>query len=307
MRFLITGATSMIGLALEKELLERGHEIVAVARRESDELKALARQGCVQTILCEMCDYKSLSSFVAEPVDVAVLLAWNGTRGQARNDVELHRQNTEYNLSLLPELFKLKCKKVITAGSQAEYGPHSERITENSECRPNTEYGKAKLAFYKKAEELCAEHGVICIEPRFFSLYGPNDYKDTLVSSTLRKMIAEEECQLTQGVQMWDYLYIDDACDALATLCERKDIPCGVYNFGSGDVRTLKDYILEMNEITGGNGILSFGAIPYPSTGMVSLWPDVSKLKEAINWTPKVKFGEGIKSILNSMNKDGII
>ena len=44
-------------------------------------------------------------------------------------------------------------------------------------------------------------------------------------------------------IQMWDYLHIEDACDALCALCQKEDVPSGVYNVGSGDTRQLKDYI----------------------------------------------------------------
>lgn len=304
MTVLITGATSMIGLALERELIKRGHQIIAVARRESEELKELTKQGSLRTILCDMRDYSHITETLSWTVDTAVLLAWNGTRGGERNNKDVQQKNVEQNLALIEELFRLDCKKILTAGSQAEYGVYTECITEESECRPNTEYGKAKLTFYREASKLCAKYGAVCIEPRFFSLYGPNDYPDTLVMSTLRKLMNGEECLFTEGIQMWDYLHIDDACTALAALCEDNSVSGGIYNFGSGDVRQLKDYILEMNEIIGGIGKLRFGAVPYPRTGMVSLCPDVSKLKTTAKWSPKITFREGITAILKSMHED---
>ena len=291
----------MIGLVLEKKLLEHGHKIVAVARRMTDALDQLNCSENVSIVLCDMCNYGKLADMVDGTIDVAVLLAWNGTRGADRNNKALQQKNIKRNLEILPQLLKLGCQRIVTAGSQAEYGPHAECINEASECCPNTEYGKAKLEFYKEASRFCQLNNVACIEPRFFSLYGPEDYKDTMVISALQKLLNHEECPLTQGIQMWDYLYVEDACDALAALCEKESIPSGVYNFGSGDVRPLKDYILEMDLLCGGTGKLLFGAVPYPPTGMVSLWPDVSKLKDTLMWEPKVSFVDGIRSIMSTM------
>ena len=110
---------------------------------------------------------------------------------------------------------------------------------------------------------------------------------------------------MTEGVQMWDYLYIDDAITALAALC-REEIS-GVYNFGSGDVRPLRDYVKEMAAMVGGEHLLQFGAMPYPPTGMVSLWPDVSRLKQTLNWEPETSFADGIREILSSMRKEASI
>lgn len=303
MRILIAGATSMIGLALEKKLLEDGHQIVAVTRRMTQALHQIKNAQNVSVVLCSMDEYYHISDWLTGEIDAAVLLSWNGTRGANRNDKELQQHNVEYNMALVEQLIKLGCKRFVTAGSQAEYGPHHDQIRETSSCTPNTEYGKAKLRFYEETSRLCNECGAVCIEPRFFSLYGPGDYKDTMVISTLNKLLRNEECPLTLGTQMWDYLYIDDACDALAAVCVNESVPSGVYNFGSGDVRPLREYILEMNRLCGGNGKLRFGAVPYPPTGMVSLWPDVSKLKNTLHWEPKISFHDGVRTILDGMQE----
>lgn len=297
MRFLVTGASSFIGSCFCKKILEKGHSIIAALRPNSE--------YCVldgmEVLPLAMSDYSHLGK-LAGTCDCFVHFAWNGTRGASRMDSEIQRRNVEYSLQGVRSMLDAGCKRIITAGSQAEYGPHAECITERTPCAPNTEYGKAKLQFYQETRVLCDDAGVKCIEPRFFSLYGPGDYPNTMVISTLHKMITGEDCPLTQGVQMWDYLHIEDVCNALCNLCQTEDIPSGIYNFGSGDTRQLKDYIMEMAEITHTKSKLLWGAIPYSETGMVSLWPDVSKLKRVIKWKPQIAFSEGIQSILNAMS-----
>lgn len=302
-KVLITGASSFIGMQLARKMEDRGWQVIAVIR---DKRRIVDFSRKTQTLVLSLTDYVYLGDFVG-PCDCFVHLAWNGTRGTSRLDAALQQANLEHSIRGVQSMLKAGCKRIVTAGSQAEYGPHAECISEGSSCCPNTEYGKAKLKFYEEAYHLCQSHNVVCIEPRFFSLYGPEDYKDTMIISTLQKLLKNEECPLTQGIQMWDYLHVDDACDALAALCMGEHIPGGVYNFGSGDVRPLKDYILEMDQICGGNGKLRFGAVPYPKTGMVSLWPDVSKLKTTLGWEPRISFEEGIRSILNSMSGEQLL
>lgn len=298
-RILITGATSLIGRRLTAALERQNWQVTAVVRsRRSTE----GFSEKTKTLFLDLKDYSRLGE-LAGPCDCFVHLAWNGTRGAARMDVALQRTNLEYSLQGVHSMLETGCGRIVTAGSQAEYGPHAEQITEESLCVPNTEYGKAKLEFYQKTAALCGEFGAVCIEPRFFSLYGPGDYDGSMVISTLRKMLAGAACKLTQGIQMWDFLYIDDAVHALRTLCEA-DCADGVYNFGSGDVRQLRAYIEEMAQITGTKSSLLFGAVPYPETGMVSLWPDVSRLKRELGWTPRVTFAEGIRSILDVMDRE---
>ena len=122
-----------------------------------------------------------------------------------------------------------------------------------------------------------------------------------MIMSMLRSMLENKPCELTQGIQMWDFLYIDDAIEALYRLCTQ-GCPNGVYNFGSGDVRQLKDYVLEMAQITHTESELRFGVIPYPKTGMVSLWPDVSKLEKELGWHGSRTFADGIRIIIDRIN-----
>lgn len=291
----ITGGTSFIGSRL-----------IAACGADWD-ITAVVRPGTarerlpeiVRVVELDLADYARLGELTGS-CDCFVHLAWNGTRGASRMDAALQQSNLTTSLQAVRSMLATGCGKIVTAGSQAEYGPHREQITEETPCTPNTEYGKAKLAFYEGASALCREAGVPLIEPRFFSLYGPGDFEGTLVISILRKMLSGDACALTQGLQMWDFLYLDDAIRALARLCE---YPCaeGVYNFGSGDTRRLRSFIEEMAQITGTNSELLFGAIPYSETGMVSLWPDISKLKRELDWTPNITFAEGIRLILNTM------
>lgn len=296
MKMVITGANSFIGKQLTQIAARQGDELLLVMRpgHEGDWLPC-----GVQRLYLDFQDYATLGE-LAGKCDCFVHLAWNGTRGQTRMDAAQQQENLKNSLAGVRSMLKVGCRRVITAGSQAEYGPHADKITENSVCCPNTEYGKAKLEFYRQTAKLCIRAGAEYREPRFFSLYGPGDSAGTMIVSILQDMLANRPCKLTQCVQHWDFLYLTDAIDALYRLCTM-ECPNGAYNFGSGDVRALKDFVLEMACITKTNSELCFGAIPYPQTGMVSLWPDVSKLIYTLDWRPQTTFSEGIGMVLNAI------
>lgn len=297
MRIVISGATSMIGAALTNRLLENNHEIIAVARPNSKKIVVLKRSPNLSIVECNMEDYSELNNLIQGKVDVAVSTAWNGTRGTDRNNEELQIENYKNSISFLEAMIAKGCTRFLTAGSQAEYGlwTKSEKLTEEEIPNPNTQYGVYKLKFYEYAKEYCRSRGCKLIEPRFFSLYGPKDYEGTLVISTLNKMLENKPCELTECIQLWDFLYIDDAIDGLVKLVE-DDVPEGIYNFGSGYSAPLKEFVDQMKKITNSNSELRYGAIPYPSTGIVNVNPEVKKLMKC-GWIPKIEFKEGIKRI----------
>ena len=296
MKIAIAGASCFIGKILVQAAVDKAWEVVAVVREGSREIPYLSSLPNVSVVQCNMDDYGSLGSMTGA-VDCFVYLTWDGTRGEARNDCERQKHNYDCGMLAAKSVLDAGCKSVITAGSQAEYGLNGVVITEDMECRPNTQYGIWKLKFFEDAMEMCRIAGVHLKEPRFFSLYGPDDYDKTLIISMIDNMLHNRRCEMTECVQMWDYLYIDDAIAALMLLCEQ-DCADGAYNFGSGDTRMLRDYVEELKEILGSSSELAYGAVPYPPTGMVSIQPDIKKLCQETGWSPKISFRDGEKRIV---------
>lgn len=296
MRVCIAGADCFIGFPLVNRFASNNNDVIALVRVGNKNCKEFANNKNVSTLELDFADYDKLSEVVGQ-IDCLIVLAWIGTRGQARLDEELQLNNYKKVYSAINSAINNGCKKILTAGSQAEYGLCTGLIDENTICNPNTSYGKYKLKLYEDVFKLCIEKNVIYKEPRFFSLYGPGDFPGTLIMTTIDKMKNNVECDFTESVQMWDYLFIEDAVDAVVKL-STIDCEDGAYNFGSGDRRQLKDYIKEIKNILKSSSKLNFGAIPYGPAGIVSIEPNINKLKKEINWYPKHTFKEGIKEIL---------
>ena len=301
---IVTGANSFIGYRLCKLLAQNGYFVFAVIRGDNKNNTFLSQHENIKLVYREMKDYGTLDRIIKESVDVGITLAWAGTRGADRNNIKMQEDNKNYSLQCIEAFSMLGCKKILTAGSQAEYGPWFEtrKVTEDDICHPNTEYGKNKLDFYNKASEYCYKKKVILIEPRFFSLYGDDDNEKTMIVSIIRNMLQNKPCDLTQGIQLWDFLYVDDAINAVLKLIE-SPTGGGVYNFGSGISKPLKEYILEMAKITKTKSGLNFGIVPYPETGIVNTNPSIDKLRKDTDWSPTISFSKGIKKVIKRQQK----
>ena len=300
MKITITGASSFIGKKLMEKAVMHGHSCTAVVRRGKEKLvRRLPGFEKSAIIEMEMKDYGDLYR-EAGGADCLIHLAWRGTRGEGRMNREMQEESCRQAVRAAESMAQGALKLVVTAGSQAEYGSSSGILTESSPPLPVTEYGKYKLKLYHELSSFCAPRNIKVIDPRFFSLYGPGDAEQTMIVSMVHKMLGNEACNLTESVQMWDFLHVDDAADALLALIE-KDAQGGIYNFASGDCRPLKEFVEEMRNILGSRSVLNYGAVRYPDTGMVSFQPDNTKLKEAAGWLPAISFPEGIRMVKASL------
>ncbi len=293
----VTGATSFIGTYLVEALSKKAYQVYAVVRPHSQNRYRLPVAENVVPITLEMCDYHLLDHFLPR-ADVMILLAWDGVRGESRNDALRQLRNYHANIKAIHAAIRTGCQTVINAGSQAEYGPHSSLINEETPCYPNTAYGTEKLRFYQDAFDICQYQQIDFKEPRFFSLYGVGDFQDSLIISLIKKLIQGVPSELSDCTQKWDFLHVSDAVNAVLGLIET---PCvnGAYNVASGISRPLKQFVEEIYRITGSTAELTFGGVAQPATGKVEIDADITKLRQEIGFIPQIKFQAGIAEIID--------
>lgn len=295
-KVIITGATSFIGIHLINKLIKNDYFIYCVVRKNTKKIGLLPVSEKIKIIHLDMEDYDKISNVIEDNCDIFFNLAWNGTRGTDRDNEEMQKSNYINSIKAVKSVINMNCKIIVTAGSQAEYGVTNKVITEETECLPLTQYGKYKLKNYEETYKICTEQNIRIYEPRFFSLYGENDYEETMIISTIKKMLNNDECNFTECNQNWSYLHVRDAVDGLLVLIDG-NCESGIYNFAGKDTFELKEYILKMKRIINSNSKLNFGAIPYGKSGKVSFIPCIDKLIRC-GWSPKVTFEEGIKEIV---------
>lgn len=297
MKFVITGATSFIGLELIDYLLAHNHSVVAVCRQDSKGLSFIPHG--VEIVASKMCDYGRLCDAIPK-ADVFVNLAWGGTGHDGRDVVDIQNENITYTIAAMHAADKMECKVFVEAGSQAEYGATTEPQTEDSNCNPFSEYGKAKLKVKQELFNLSEQLDINYIHLRIFSLFGEKDHPWTLIMSAVDKMLKNEQLDLSPCTQNWNFLYVKDAVRMITILCENAvdniSFKHEVYNIASDDTRQLKEFVERIKFLTGSSSILNYGAnIPH---NYVSLQPNMRKTIDAIGFTKFHNFDDVICRIV---------
>ena len=297
MRFVVTGASSFLGSAVVKRLREEGHKVTEFRHSYEEDEDDLPHRA-----------------------DAWIHFAWAGKGSLGRQDDEIQGYNIGMSMGALEKAIELQCKKFIFAGSQAEYGMAQDGgpKSEDGPTEPVSAYGDAKLLFSKLArtridaynrQEDCPRP-MRYVHMRLFSVYGPGDHDTSLINTLIDKLSKGERAELGACSQQWNYLYIDDAVDAVMLLCTK--FTGDTYNIASDDTRPLREYVEEAADIIdacsrekadtktkSARELLSFGVREDNAEGAADLSPDTSKMR-ALGFEAKTSFADGIKHILEA-------
>ena len=294
-QILVTGATGCVGSAVVRRALANDIHVTCIVHQGSKRLSNLPKDERLRIVECNLSDYYDLE--IESLHDAFIHLSWEKTFGASRDDVEVQTRNIQYTLDAVYLAHRFGCKVFIGAGSQAEYGVQSVDLTPDLPVKPESGYGIAKYAAGKLSAMLCQSLGIRQNWMRILSVYGPNDGENTLISYVIRELKAGRSPELTKCEQMWDYLYADDAGDAILAIAE-KGIDGKAYPLGSGKGRKLSEYIEDIRKSINTDVKVEYGAKDYYPHQPMHLVADLKELTADTGWKPKTFFVDGIKQII---------
>ena len=144
------GASGFLG-SWATRVLANDHEIHAILRKNSDSFR-IANLHNIELIREDPDLWFQLIEIIKP--DCILLLNWSGVENNSRNSDSQFGNVDTYRV-LIDQAIKLKVKKIIGFGSQAELGPVSNNILESEVDNPTTLYGRAKVECRKYGIEAC--------------------------------------------------------------------------------------------------------------------------------------------------------
>lgn len=287
--YIVTGAAGFLGCNLVERLMqEENAHIYAVVRPNSPHNARLAPSERLTIVPADLSEYAHLDEMIEEACDVFFHLAWQG----GRYDFAAQYGNIADTLGALEAATRLGCKRFICTGSQAEYGPQTVLITEETCSHPTDAYGAAKLAACALSRQRAADLGIEWIWARVFSLYGTYEPEGRMLPALVAALRAGRPFALSSsGAQNWDYLYAADGADALLALAKRGRAG-EIYNIANGGYRPLRDYIEEARAVIAPQCDVTYGAA---DADVFSLQPSVEKICRDTGWQPMMDFVDGLR------------
>ena len=198
-------------------------------------------------------------------------------------------------------LAKDKKARILVASTSEVYGdpqvhPQTEEYWGNvNPVGPRGVYDEAKRYMEAITMAYHTFHKVDTRIVRIFNTYGPrmrlNDGRalPAFIGQVLR---GENLTVFGDGSQTRSFCYVDDLVEGIYRLL-KSDYSLPV-NIGNPDEISLKEFAEEILQLTGNKVKITF--MPLPVDDPKQRQPDISKARKLLNWEPKVKRKEGLKS-----------
>jgi len=191
-----------------------------------------------------------------------------------------------------------KIKKFIQIGSSSEYGNIKKLISENTKCKPISNYGKIKLALTKNLLASYKRENLPVIIIRLFQVYGPDDDQNKIIPYTIKNCKNNKRFNLTYGYQTRDFSHINDIVNSLVKLLKsKKNLSGQIFNIASGKSIKIKE-LVKLIRTTIGRGKPQFGVKVIKKNEIINSKVSIKKIIKSINWQPKISLAYGLNKLI---------
>lgn len=282
----LTGGTGLIGTETIPFLEKAGFEIYALTIGDEQDTKS------VKYIKANLFDKQEISRIMAEIKPQYLLhYAWLSTG--------LFNDNSNFDfltasIDLLKAFVQNGGKRVVMAGTYAEYGYHNETLREDMPAEPINIYSQCKDFVHQISESYCKNNNVSFSWARIFSAFGKERDPRRLTSDVINHLKEDKPVTIRSGSLVRDYIYVKDIAAAFVKLLE-SDVT-GVVNICTGKDTSIHDYVMKIAKAMDKENLIVFEEQPSPQ--QVRVVGDSTRLNKEIGFEPKYTIEEAIKEIL---------
>ncbi|SJZ57919.1 NAD-dependent epimerase/dehydratase family protein [Anaerorhabdus furcosa] len=285
----ISGANGFIGNSLCRELLRQGYKVYGISRYGTTIKNEMYKDIIFNEELSKMINLFQVN----EEYDYFFHFAWSGVSSEFQQSYLTQIKNIETSCQYVEFASRLKCKKFIFAGSIFEYENIQNRNITFDTSNSAKNYSYAKLAAHQMCLTLCNEKNMLFNSCLISNVFGENENSKRFISSFIKAIQNDEKFLLSQCDQMYDFIYIEDAINAIICIAEKGHNLCEYY-IGYGDVRPLLEFVLMIRNLINENYLLEIGKRTEKTTYFDFNQFDVSKIKDDLD----VKYKYDIVSAL---------
>jgi len=305
-RALLTGGTGFVGANLARRLLRDGLETHLLVRRSHTPWRLDEIRSDVYLHELDIGDRQALRNVVAaiEPDCVYHLAAYGAYSSQTGID-RMVATNLLGAIALLDVCCEVGVRAFVSAGSSSEYGYQAHPTRESDLLQPNSHYAVTKAGATHYCSLMARERDIHAVTVRLYSIYGPYEDPTRLIPTLLIQGLKGKLPPLVSPETARDFVYVDDAIDAMIRIAACTDLPRGsIYNVCSGHqtaIRTVVELVKAKLGIEVEPAYSSMNRRPWDTQVWVGS-PDA--IARDVGWHASISLEAGIEETLSWFRRD---
>ena len=302
MRTLVTGGCGFIGSHIVEQLLDDGHSVVVLDNLSTGRLQNTAHMGNGELTVIEsdVSDYKVISPYFKDIDWVFHLAALADIVPSIENPLNYHNSNVNGTISVLEASRKSGVKRFIYAASSSCYGiPDSFPTNESAAIRPQYPYATTKYVGELYAMNWNRIYNLPVTSLRFFNVYGTRSRTSGTYGAVFGVFLAQKLTNqpftvVGDGTQTRDFTYVSDVANACIGAAKSDRVIGEILNVGSGNTYSVNKLV----DLLGGDKVY----IPKRPGEPDCTFADITKIKNLLDWEPKVSLKEGVHRMLDNID-----
>lgn len=280
-RVLVTGAAGFIGEHLCRRLASEGAFVHGAGRGAAPSFVGGWSQGDLRDAAAVR------RAFDGAKPEIVFHLAGIATGSRDLDAVAATLEtNLVLSVSVLTEAVRHGSPRVVLAGSLEE--------PESDDAAPASPYAAAKYAQLTYARLFRNLYQLPIVTARLFMVYGPGQNAEKLIPYVIRSLLRGDVPALSSGQREVDWIYVEDAVDALIRLGTASGIDGRSVDIGSGELASVRTVAELLAEIVAPESRLDFGVLPDRPFERVRA-ADAAAAQSMIGWRARMPLREGLE------------
>tara|TARA_A100001011_G_scaffold363304_1_gene413107 strand:- start:1310 stop:2302 length:993 start_codon:yes stop_codon:yes gene_type:complete len=300
MKIIITGGAGFIGSHLAKFLITKGHKVIIIDNLSTGRLSNIKTfKNKVKFIKADISKLGKWTENFKNTKIVFHLAALADIVPSIQDPKKYFKSNVVGTENIVSSSIKHKVKKIIYSASSSCYGiPRYYPTSENEKIDPQYPYALTKYLGEQILMHYAKIYGIQCTSFRLFNVYGTRSRTSGTYGAMFGVFLAQKlkKKPLTivgDGNQKRDFTYISDVIEAFYKAIKIKK-NFQIFNLGTGKPIAVKEIakLLDCKSVN----------IPKRPGEPDMTCANINKIRNELNWSPKISIKHGVKNILKEIN-----
>ena len=309
MKFLVTGGAGFIGSAFVRLLLDKSGEKPTVLNLDKltyagnlENLTKISSDPCYRFVQGDICDAELVNSLVKEmaPDVIVNFAAESHVDRSILSPTPVVETNLRGTFTLLEAARLHGARRFLHVSTDEVYGSIEPPYEANEDfpLRPSSPYSATKAGSDLLALSYFTTYRMPVMVTRASNNYGPFQFPEKLIPLMISNAIEDKALPIYgDGMQIRDWLYVDDHCRALLAVVERGRAG-EVYNIGGSRALPNLDVVKRLLAATGKPESLMQPVKDRPGHDRRYALSS-AKIRRETGWTPQVPFEDGLKATVD--------